>query len=281
MMMRFVLILAVSGTLAGCAGDGTTAATAASPTSPSAPTAPTGTTPSAPTFTLTVNVVDASRPSQGIVGAAITVVDSTNSIKSVLADSAGTTSFTELRQGSYGVRVYYPGYATSDQVVALTANQTVSVSLVRVPASVSGIWKGTIGSQKLVFSVCSLAPCQYEIHSGAVLNHSRWPAPGTLGEDNVVFIYYGYVLPSCGLALSGSFLTPGLYPHLPVVNSTFQFDGDPSALSQDRRMVSSFKGTFTGSTASGTARLHRTSENSTSFFSCLGDLDLTWTAKKQ
>ena len=259
---------------AGCAGG--------SATQSATPNAPTGTTGSAATFTLTVNVVDASRQTQGIVGAVITIADSTSTIKSVLADSAGTTSFTELRQGNYGVNVFYPGYGTSAQVVALTANQTLSVSLVRVPASVSGIWKGTMspGGQQLIISVCSLAPCQYEINGGATLTHSNWAAPGTLGADNVVNIVYGYVLPSCGVALGGTFVSP-VSPHLTVANGAFQFDGDPSARDADRRMVTSFKGTFSGSTASGTAHLHRTVENSTSFFSCVGDLDMTWTATKK
>ena len=110
-----------------------TAATACGgSTSTSSPT-PTP-APAAATFSLSGTVVDGST-SAGIAGATVTIADGPNAARATTTDSAGNYTFTGLQPSGFTVNVSASLYVASSKSVTLTSNQTLALSLTRVPPS--------------------------------------------------------------------------------------------------------------------------------------------------
>jgi hypothetical protein len=93
-------------------------------------------TPTPTTFSLTGQVAD-STTSTGIPGATVSIADGSNAGKSATTDGSGNYSFTGLQSSGFTVNVSANGYVSSSKSMTLTANQTLSFQLTRVPITPS------------------------------------------------------------------------------------------------------------------------------------------------
>src|SRR5206468_2375122 len=91
---------------------------------------PTTTTPTM--FSLGGQVTD-SGTGTGIAGALVSIVDGPNAHVATVTDASGNYSFTGLQQSGFTVNASARGYTSQSEGVTLTANQTLSFELTRLP----------------------------------------------------------------------------------------------------------------------------------------------------
>jgi hypothetical protein len=129
-MRKLSLLVALLAICAGCGSSSSPAAPSSPATStPAAATpapAPTPVTPA--TFSLS-GTISFTGLGSGIPSASVTIVDGANAGKTVQTNSAGAYSFSGLTGGGFTVSITASGFVGVTRPVTLTANTTLSVSL--------------------------------------------------------------------------------------------------------------------------------------------------------
>jgi hypothetical protein len=104
--------------------------------SASSSSAPVPPTPTAVTFSLNGQITDGAT-AVAIAGATVSVADGSNAGKSATTDASGNYSLSGLQSSGFTVIVSASGYQTFSKGTTLTASQTLSFQLARVPVAPS------------------------------------------------------------------------------------------------------------------------------------------------